>query len=98
MNMNQFYIYILTNSTNNVFYIGFTNNLIRRIHEHIANRVNSFSSKYKTYKLVHFEIVTDPITAISREKQLKNWHRSWKINLIKINNPSFNDLSKDILL
>lgn len=80
--MKIYYVYILTNTRNSVFYIGVTNNLERRTIEH-ANNV---------HKLVYFEEYSEVADALRREKQLKNWHRDWKINLIKGANPQMIDL------
>ncbi len=76
-------------------YIGFTNNLVRRMYEHKKGIIEGFSKKYNLTKLVYYEIFTDVQQAIRREKQLKNWHREWKINLIESANPEWEDLSKD---
>lgn len=89
----SYYIYILTNKNNSVFYIGITNNLIRRIYEHRHFLVLGFTSRYQLNKIVYFEEYINALEAIRREKQLKNWHRQWKINLIKKSNPEFEDLS-----
>jgi putative endonuclease len=70
-----------------VLYIGVTNNLERRMYEHKNKMVNGFTKKYYLTKLVYFEATTDVKSAIGREKQLKNWHREWKINLIREFNP-----------
>lgn len=72
----SFYIYILTNKTNNVLYIGVTNNLARRIFEHKNKLIEGFSKKYNLTKLVYFEQTDNIESAIKREKQLKNWHRN----------------------
>ena len=88
----QYYLYILTNFTNSVLYIGITNNLQRRIYEHKNNLIEGFSKKYKTHKLIYFEEYDNIIEAISREKQLKNWHRDWKLNLIKQTNSCFKEI------
>ncbi len=90
------YVYILSNNTNNVLYIGVTNDLIRRIYEHKEKIIAGFTQKYNVNKLVYFETYEDIGQAITREKQLKNWHRDWKIKLIKENNPEFNDLYEQI--
>jgi putative endonuclease len=92
----QGYIYILGNQKP-VLYIGVTSNLIRRIQRHRSGFGSIFSSKYKTYKLLYYEIFEEMLEAIKREKQLKNWHRDWKINLIKSKNPKFEDLYRQIL-
>lgn len=94
----MYYIYILTNMNNTVFYIGVSNNLVKRIYEHKNKFVDSFTSKYNLNKLVYYEIFTDILTAISREKQLKKWNRNWKINLIKKFNPEFKDLYDSICM
>lgn len=89
----QYYVYILTNFSNTVLYIGVTGNLERRIYEHKNGLLEGFSKKYKVNKLVYFEQGFDINEAIYREKQLKNWHRDWKMNLIKEVNPDLKDLS-----
>lgn len=94
--MKNYYIYILTNFHNTTFYIGVTNNLKRRIFEHKQELVDGFSKKYKLKKLVYYEEYPTIIDAIEREKQLKNWHREWKINLIKQSNSEFKDLDPEI--
>ena len=95
--MRYSYVYILTNEINTVLYIGVTDNLIKRIYQHKMKVVSGFTSKYNVNKLVYYEIYEDIIEAIKREKQLKNWHREWKINLIKRNNPDFNYLHDSLL-
>ena len=89
----SYYVYITTNITNNVLYIGVTNNLPRRIYEHKNGLVKGFSKKYKTNKLVYYETTNDINSAIAREKQLKNWRREWKVNLIEKENPGFSELN-----
>ena len=93
----QFYVYIATNYTNTVLYIGITNNLIRRIYEHKNKLVSSFTSKYNILKLVYYEIYNDPETTIRREKQLKAGSRTKKLKLIKSQNPQFKDLYEEII-
>ena len=93
--MKQYYIYILTNKSNKVLYIGVTNDLERRMYEHKNKMVDGFTERYNLTKLVYFEETPDVKSAIEREKQLKNWHRDWKINLINSFNPQWKDLSAD---
>ncbi len=88
----QYYVYVLTNKSNKVLYVGVTNNLRRRIFEHKNKLVEGFSKKYNLNKLVYYEVTNDVKSAIKREKQLKNWHREWKINLINQYNPGWEDL------
>ena len=92
-----YYVYIITNKLNSVLYIGITSNLVKRIWEHKNKVVDGFSNKYNLNKLVYYEICNDIEQAIKREKQLKNWHRAWKDNLIKEKNPEFLDLFSSII-
>ncbi len=85
----------MTNLNNTTFYIGVTNNLARRIFEHKNELAEGFTKKYKLKKLIFFEEYNNINNAITREKQLKNGHRDWKINLIKSLNPLLNDLGID---
>ena len=86
----------MTNYLNSTFYIGVTNNLYRRVKEHKDKYNKGFTSKYNLCKLIYFEISESIEVAILREKQLKNWKRQWKIDLIQSINPSFKDLSSEI--
>lgn len=90
--MKSYYVYIMAN-TRPTLYIGITSNLIKRVYEHKNNLIEGFTKKYSVHKLIYFEEYTSSLEAISREKQLKNWHREWKLNLIKKQNPLFEDLS-----
>jgi len=94
--MNLSYVYILTNKYRTTFYIGVTSNLERRVLEHIQGKGSKFTRKYSVKDLIYFEKFSDINQAISREKQLKNWHHDWKINLIKEENPKLKTL--DILM
>jgi len=93
--MREYYVYMLTNTYHNVLYIGFTNNIRRRVYEHKRKLVYGFTSKYNCTKLVWYEKFTDVNLAITREKQLKTWQRSWKNKLIEKHNPVWNDLAAD---
>jgi putative endonuclease len=78
----------MTNKYRTTFYIGVTSNLKKRIAEHYQGLGSKFTAKYQLTDLVYFEIFTDIIQAIAREKQLKNWRHDWKVNLIKEQNPT----------
>jgi putative endonuclease len=95
MSTKNYYIYIITNSSNKTLYIGVSNDLTKRIFEHKNGIIKGFSKKYQLKKLVYFEDFNNIDDAIKREKQLKNWHREWKLNLIKNINPTLKDLSED---
>lgn len=87
-------VYILSNFEGTTFYIGVTSDLKKRIYEHKNKLFKGFSNKYNLNKLVYYEMSESMESAIAREKQLKRWHRKWKINLIKEQNPKFDDLSQ----
>jgi putative endonuclease len=95
MKITNSYIYIMSNKNLTTFYIGVTNDLERRVKEHKNGDGSEFTSKYKLTLLVYYEIISDIKKAIEREKQLKNWHREWKIDLIKELNPEMLDLAID---
>ncbi len=87
----EFFVYILKNLSGNL-YIGVTNNLERRLWEHKHKSADSYTSRYNIDRLIYFEIYNDSITAIKREKQLKNWNRRKKVELILKINPKFNEI------
>lgn len=90
----MYYIYILTNKSNAVMYIGVTNNLHRRLHEHKMEQIEGFTKKYHVHKLVYFEEYTNVNDAIAREKQLKRWVRAKKNWLVETKNPHWYDLGE----
>ena len=94
--MTKAYVYILSNKNRTVLYIGRTVNLLRRIKQHKSNNGAKFTKKYSAYYLLYVEIFDDINSAINREKQLKRWHKDWKWNLIKQNNPELKDLLNKI--
>jgi putative endonuclease len=85
--MKTSFVYILTNEYRTTLYIGVTSNLKQRIQQHYEGKGSKFTSKYNIKYLIYFEEFSDIKQAISREKQLKDWHRDWKIDLIKKQNP-----------
>ena len=88
-------MYVLSNKKNGTLYVGMTNDLERRMFEHKSKLIKGFTKKYKLDKLVYFEQFQYVNDAIAREKQLKNWNRQWKIDLIEKENMQWNDLSFD---
>ncbi len=91
--MKQPCVYILASQHYGTLYIGVTSDLIERLYQHRTGQVKGFTSRYRVYRLVRFEQFETMHEAISREKQLKRWHRQWKINLIESDNPQWVDLA-----
>jgi len=85
-------VYILASRRNGTLYIGVTSNLVKRIWEHRNNLVEGFSKRYGVHQLVWYELHERMETAIQREKQLKDWKRTWKLELIENMNPNWEDL------
>lgn len=94
MKLRNAFTYILSNKNRTTFYVGVTNDLERRIKEHRLGIGSAFTSKYKLFDLIYFEILSDIETAIRREKQLKRWHRAWKLDLVKGLNPELKNLAE----
>jgi putative endonuclease len=88
------FVYFMTNYNRTCYYVGVTNNLERRVREHRAG-LSVFTNKYRLKHLVYYEVISSFRLAIQREKQLKNWKRDWKIQLIKSENPDLKDIAED---
>ena len=86
-------VYILTSQPRGTLYIGVTSSLEARLWQHREEVMRGFTKRYTVKRLVWFEMHGDMLTAIAREKQLKNWHRPWKVNLIEATNPHWGDLA-----
>ena len=94
----QGYVYILSSKEKDgALYIGVTSNLVKRIYEHKHDVVDGFSKKYKTHKLVYYEVSESIESAIAREKELKKWRREKKETLIETINPERRDLWEEII-
>ncbi|MFT3941507.1 GIY-YIG nuclease family protein [Rhodopseudomonas sp.] len=91
-----YYVYLLASRKDGALYVGVTNDLVRRAYEHRTKAVPGFTSKYNIARLVWFEIHDDPISAITREKEIKKWRRAWKVALIERANPGWDDLFETI--
>lgn len=92
----SYYTYTLFNQRNGTLYIGVTNHLVKRVYEHKQHIFKGFTDKYDIDKLAYYEIHDDINEAIKREKQLKAWKRSWKLELIESHNPDWKDLYDEI--
>lgn len=90
--MANYYVYVMSRHSRRL-YIGVTNNLVRRAHQHKSQSTPGFTERYNLTQLVYYEQFTDVKDAIAREKQLKGWTRAKKIALIESLNPEWFDLS-----
>ncbi len=86
------FVYLLSSKPYGTLYIGVTNDLVRRVWEHKNKVARGFTEKHGVVRLIYFEQIDGPIEAITREKQLKKWRRSWKVELIEKSNPDWHDL------
>jgi putative endonuclease len=92
----SFFVYILASGRNGTLYVGVTSDLIKRVWQHREGLAEGFTKKYGTKDLVWYEVHENAEAAIAREKQLKKWQRKWKIELIEVMNPYWNDLYASI--
>jgi len=90
-------IYILASGRNGTLYTGVTSDLIARVWQHKSDMVEGFSKKYAVHMLVYYELADDMLSAITREKQIKNGSRAKKIAMIESVNPEWRDLYEDLL-
>ncbi len=88
-----YYVYIVASQTR-VLYVGFTDNIQRRVSQHKTGEIEGFTQRYRVDALVYLESFSDVHSAISREKQIKHWARSKKVQLIERTNPLWQDLSE----
>ncbi len=93
----QYAVYVLASQRRGSIYIGVTNHLVRRVWEHKQKTVDGFTQRYGISLLVWYELHTDIVQAIKREKQLKQWKRQWKVNLIETKNKEWRDLWEDLI-
>jgi len=91
-----FAVYILASHRNGTLYTGITSNLPKRVWEHREGVADGFTKQYGIKTLVWYEVCGDPVSAITREKQIKAWKRGWKLKLIEAKNPEWRDLYSEI--
>jgi putative endonuclease len=93
----MYFVYILTNKWNTTLYVGFTDDVRRRVVEHREGKYErAFSMKYQTFKLVYFEQHDDIKAALHQEWLMKRWRKKWKTQLIEKGNPNWKDLFEDL--
>jgi putative endonuclease len=94
--MGQYFVYMLASKRNGTLYIGVTNNLLKRVHQHKNDVTEGFTRKYNVHSLVYYEVFNRIQDAITREKQMKKWKRQWKMELIEKSNPNWEDLFESL--
>jgi putative endonuclease len=94
----MFYVYLLASKPYGTLYVGTTSDLARRVWEHKNGFVPGFTKRYQVDRLVWFEVHVSSASALRREKQLKEWKRDWKINLLERDNPHWLDLYPSLRL
>ncbi|MBI3937048.1 MAG: GIY-YIG nuclease family protein [Betaproteobacteria bacterium] len=92
-----YYVYILASERYGTLYIGVTSDIVKRVWQHREGLADGFTKKYNVKRLVWFETHADATAAIAREKQIKKWDRSWKIELIQASNPYWRDLYYELI-
>jgi putative endonuclease len=91
-----YYTYIMASGRNGTLYTGSTDDLPKRVFNHKAGAGSVFTAKYNVTLLVWFESHESRETAFRRERQIKEWRRSWKLRLIEEMNPDWRDLNDDL--
>lgn len=90
--MKQPCVYLLASKRNGTLYVGVTSNLPQRVWQHRNHLVEGFTRRYGVDRLVWFELHETMLSAIAREKAIKDWRRAWKLELIEKQNPEWKDL------
>lgn len=88
----HYYVYLLADRYRGIFYIGVTDDIIRRVWEHKQRMRDGFTKRYGIDRLVYYECIDNAEEAMRRERRLKRWNREWKIEAIEKMNPEWNDL------
>ncbi|MDR3491320.1 MAG: GIY-YIG nuclease family protein [Gammaproteobacteria bacterium] len=95
--MKEYYVYIMASKRNGTLYTGVTSDIVKRVWQHKSGVTKGFTSKYKVNQLVYYELHSDIMEAIKREKNIKAWKRIWKLSLIEEKNPTWDDLYNSIV-
>ena len=90
-------VYMLASSRYGTLYVGITSDPVKRTWQQREGFVEGFASKHNIKRLVWYEVHEDAYAAITREKQIKKWQRSWKIRLIQERNPHWRDLFDEVV-
>ncbi len=93
----SFWLYILASRPRGTLYVGMTNDLVRRVYEHREGIVDGFTKQPGMKMLAYYEQHATAMAAIQREKNIKHWSRTWKVDLIGSLNPDWRDLWEEIV-
>ena len=96
MSLKSYFVYLMAGARNGTLYFGVTSDLLGRVWQHKNDQADGFTERYGVKQLVWFEVHEDVNAAITREKQIKEWKRDWKTELIEKSNPYWNDLYNEI--
>jgi putative endonuclease len=94
----RFFVYVLANRPKGVLYVGVTNNLAQRMWQHRSKAAPGFTRKYGVTRLVYCEEYSSILEARAREYAMKRWRRAWKFKLVEQTNPTWRDLSDDLVM
>jgi putative endonuclease len=89
-------VYILASGRRGTLYVGVTSAPVHRIAQHRSGVIPGFTQRHRVHLLVYVEFHARMIDAIRREKQIKEWKRVWKLELIERANPEWRDLSDEL--
>jgi putative endonuclease len=92
-----YFVYILASRYKGTLYVGVTRDLSRRVEQHRSGAVEGFTKKYKVHQLVYFEQFESILEARARERVLKHWRREWKFKLVEGLNPTWRDLTPELV-
>jgi putative endonuclease len=91
-----FFVYMLASKRNGTLYTGMTDDIVKRVWQHRNDVVDGFAKDHGVKALVWYEIHETREAALTRERQIKKWNRTWKLELIEMNNPAWQDLWSEI--
>lgn len=86
-----YYVYIMMDENNTRHFIGFTNNLARKVQEHKSDTVTLFA-KHGINKLVYYEKHAEHNEARRRETIIKSWEDGYLKNILSISNKFLEDI------
>jgi putative endonuclease len=92
-----FFVYMLASKRNGTLYVGMTDDLVKRVWQHRNDVIPGFTQRYGVKTLIWYESHESRESAFARERQMKKWNRSWKLDLIEKANPTWRDLWDEVI-